>query len=140
MMEDFFLPFFGHNLHFFWFYQQIKSALNFKSYNFITCMESHWSAGSFATFWVVQWGILSSKSFGQFSNWWSSFHLIIYVSRTIWILNQGFGPAFIGWTLGLGEGGNSLNDLFRCSNVSGPRFLRKVFRGRLQSEAVASYN
>ena len=31
----------------------------------------------FATFLVVQWGILSSKSFGQFSNWWSSFHIIL---------------------------------------------------------------
>ena len=48
MIEDFFLLFFGHNLHFFWLYRQIKSALNFKSYNVITCMESHWSPGSFA--------------------------------------------------------------------------------------------
>ena len=28
---------------------------------------------------VVDWGILSSKSFGLFSNWWSSFHLIITI-------------------------------------------------------------
>ena len=72
MIEDFFLLFFGHNLNFFWLYRQIKSALNFKSYNFITCMQSHRSTGSFATdfffatFLVDLWGILSSKSLGRF--------------------------------------------------------------------------
>ena len=49
MIEDFFLLFFGQNLHFFWLYCLINSALNFKSYDFITWMESHQSAGSFAT-------------------------------------------------------------------------------------------
>ena len=45
MIEDFFLLFFGQNLHFFGLYCQINSALNFKSYNLIRYMESRRSPG-----------------------------------------------------------------------------------------------
>ena len=50
-------------------------------------MESYRSHSSYATElffvkrFVVDWGILSSKSFRQFLNWRSSFHLILSISR-----------------------------------------------------------
>ena len=46
-------------------------------------MKIYRSHGSYATelffvkISVVDWGMLTSKSFGQFSNLWSSFHLIV---------------------------------------------------------------